>query len=446
MNPPSRPRTGASGDAPRGNAATLLETAEKHLLFHGRPFSPLIIEKAEGSYIQDITGRRILDFSSGQMCATIGHNHPVIRAALVEAGTTAIHLDSTKLSPPVIALAAELAEMLPPALQRSMFLNTGAESNEAAIRLAKLCTGGYEVVGLAGSWHGMTSGAQSSTYASGRRGYGPANAGTFPLPAPNAYRCPIRHCSKTCDKTCLRAGFELYDSWSTGAGAAVIIEPVQSAGGIVTPPRGYLAELKEKCAERGMLLIFDEAQTGLGRVGSNFAFEDESVTPDILTLSKTLGAGVPLAAVITSDAINETAREKGYGFYTSHVNDPLPALVGLAVIRLIKSEKLAARAREMGEYLGGRLRELQSRYAIIGDVRGRGLLLGVEMVRDRETREPAVDSIVKITSRCLELGLNVNKAGGSNAVWRIAPPLTITREEVDGAISIMDQALRELAC
>jgi 2,2-dialkylglycine decarboxylase (pyruvate) len=423
--------------------AELRAAAEQHLLFYGREFSDLIIARADGAYMYDLDGRAILDFSSGQMCATIGHNHLAIKLALQRSAEQVIHLDSTKLSPAVIMLARELCALLPPQLQRAMFLNTGSESNEAAIRLAKLHTGRFEIAALHGSWHGMTAGSQSSTYASGRHGYGPAIPGTFALPAPNAYRCPIRHCVDTCDGACLEVGFELFDGWSAGAGAAVIVEPIQSANGIIVPPEGYLKRLKELCAARGMLLIFDEAQTGLGRVGSHFAFETEGVVPDILTLSKTLGAGVPLAATVTSDAINADARAKKFSFYTSHVSDPMPAEVGLAVLRLIVSDKLAQRANEVGSYLWDRLTELRQRHEVIGDIRGRGLLIGVELVEDRHSRRPAHALMQQVTTRALQLGLNINKAGGANAVWRIAPPLTIEKHEIDSAIGMLDQALSE---
>ena len=423
--------------------ADLRAAAEKHLLFYGREFSDLIIARAAGSYMYDLDGRAILDFSSGQMCSTIGHNHPAIKSALQRSAEGVIHLDSTKLSPAVIMLARELCALLPPQLQRAMLLNTGSELNEAAIRLAKLHTGRFEVAALHGSWHGMTAGSQSSTYASGRHGYGPGVPGTFALPAPNAFRCPIRHCTDKCDGACLEVGFELFDGWSVGEGAAVIVEPIQSANGIIVPPEGYLRRLKELCSARGMLLIFDEAQTGLGRVGSNFAFETEEVVPDILTLSKTLGAGVPLAATVTSDAINADACAKKFSFYTSHVSDPMPAEVGLAVLRLIVSEELGKRANEIGQYLWNGLTELKQRYEVIGDVRGRGLLIGVELVEDRHSRKPAHALMQQVTDRCLQLGLNINKAGGPNAVWRIAPPLTIEKREVDDAIEMLDKALGE---
>ncbi|MBZ9719187.1 aspartate aminotransferase family protein [Mesorhizobium sp. AD1-1] len=412
-----------------------------NLLFYGRDFSETIVERASGTYIYDQNGREIIDFSSGQMCATLGHNHPVIVEAIEKSCKSVIHLDSTKLSRAVLDLAQELCQLLPAQLQKAMFLNTGAESNEAAIRLAKLHTGKFEIVGFTGSWHGMTAGAQSNTYASARRGYGPSATGNFSLPAPNCYRCPIRHCSEKCDKTCLEVGFEQFDSWSVGAAAAVIIEPVQSAGGMIVPPPGYLARLKELCEARGMILIFDEAQTGLGRVGSNFAFETEGVVPDVLTLSKTLGGGVPLAATVTGEQIADDARNKGFNFYTSHVSDPLPAEVGLAIVRLIVEESLAQKALEMGQYLTERLRELQQRFEVIGDIRGRGLLVGVELVEDRYTKRPAIDLIQRASKRCLELGLNINKAGGGNAIWRLAPPLNIEKRDIDRSVAIIEDSL-----
>lgn len=426
-----------------GQDQTTFKPDSTHLLFYGREFADTLITRADGAFIYDQSGRQIIDFSSGQMCATVGHNHPAIVSAIEQACREVIHLDSTKLSPVIIELAEELCALLPETLQKVMFLSTGSESNEAAIRLAKLHTGKFEIIALNGSWHGMTAASQSSTFASGRRGYGPPMPGIFPLPAPNCYRCPIKHCQNRCDTTCLEVGFKLYDSWTSGAGAAVIIEPIQSAGGIVVPPAGYFARLREICDARGILIIFDEAQTGLGRAGSHFAFEQHGIVPDILTLSKTLGAGLPLAATVAGGAIAEGAREKRFSFYTSHASDPLPAAVGLAVVRLLLAEHLAERAKASGEYLFALLSDLQQRYEVIGDIRGRGLLLGVELVQDRHSREPALDLIERVTKRCFELGLNINKAGGANAVWRIAPPLTIERQTIDEAVDILDRALRD---
>ena len=293
------------------------------------------------------------------------------------------------LAPEVVELCRELAALLPPQLQKVILLNTGSEANEAAIRMAKLATGGHEVVGLTASFHGLTGGAGAATYSVGRRGYGPAIPGSIAIPAPNAYRCPIRHCDDACDLSCLEVGFELIDAQRAGQPAAAIAEPILSTGGVIVPPPGYFPRLKELCEARGMLLILDEAQTAFGRVGANFAFEQDGVVPDFLAVSKTLGGGIPLAAAVTSAAIEETCYERGFVHVTSHVSDPLPAAVGLAVLEVLRREHLAERALALGARLEAGLRDLHQRYEVIGDVRGRGLLWGVELVRDRQSRRPA---------------------------------------------------------
>jgi 2,2-dialkylglycine decarboxylase (pyruvate) len=408
-------------------------------------FPPFFVERAEGSYVYDDHGRRILDFTSGQMCATLGHNHPEVVAAIHQSGESAIHLFSWLLAPQVVELCAELAALLPPQLQKVILLNTGSEANEAALRMAKLVTGRHEVVGLTASFHGLTGGAGALTYSVGRHGYGPAIPGSMAIPAPNAYRCPIRHCAEVCDLACLEVGFELVDSQSTGQPAAAIAEPILSTGGVIVPPPGYFPRLKELCEARGMLLILDEAQTAFGRVGANFAFEQDGVVPDFLAVSKTLGGGVPLAATVTSAAIEEACYERGFVHVTSHVSDPLPAAVGLAVLEVLRRERLAERALDLGERLEAGLRDLQQRYEVIGDVRGRGLLWGVELVADRQSRRPNPELGGRITGRCLELGLSMNIVSlpGLASVWRIAPPLTSSPDQIDEGLAILDQAIRE---
>jgi len=417
----------------------------RHLIRYGGEFPDFLVEQAEGSWLTTEDGRRILDFTSGQMCATLGHGHPAIAEAMREATGRVVHLFSGFLSRDVTELARELMTLLPEPLARAMFLSTGGEANEAALRLAKLHTGGHEVLAFAGSWHGMTAGAASSTYSAGRRGYGPALPGTMALPTPNPYRCPIAHCRDRCDLTCLDAGLALADAQSTGAPAAAIVEPILSAGGIVPLPEGYLARLKRHCEDRGMLLVVDEAQTALGRVGTLFAFEQHDVVPDVLTLSKTLGGGLPLAATVTSDPIEADAASKDFLHVTSHVSDPLPAAVGRAVVLTVLAEGLTERAVEMGGRLKEGLEELQTRHERIGDVRGVGLMLGVDLVADRETRAPDAAYGSAVTARCLELGLNVNviKFAGLGSVLRIAPPLTIAPGEIDTGLEILDRALAD---
>lgn len=417
----------------------------RNLIRYGGDAYPEIVDKAEGCYVWDAAGRKILDFTSGQMCATVGHNHPNIVAAIRKSCDSALHLFSGMIPRSVVQLAAALAKIVPRPLRKSMFVNTGSESNDAALKMARLYTGGFEVVGLGGSWHGVTGNAGSVSFASDRKGYGPGMPGSFVLPEPNAYRCPVRHCRDKCDRTCMQVGFEMYDMQSAGAPAAVIAEPVISAGGVIVPPEGYFAALQAEARKRGMLLIFDEAQTAFGRLGHWFAATYLAVTPDIMTVSKTLGGGVPLAGVITSDEIEEACHRRGFAFYTSHVSDPLPASVGVAVLETIEQEKLLARSREMGDYLAAGLLELQRRHEEIGDVRGMGLLRGIELVRDRETRAPFHELGALTTQRCLELGLsmNIRRRPERGSVWRIAPPLTVAPADIDLAMTIFDQALRE---
>ena len=416
-----------------------------HLIRYGGDAYPEIIDRAQGCYVWDAAGRKILDFTSGQMCATVGHNHPNIVAAIRKSCDTALHLFSGMIPRSVVQLAEALAKILPRPLSRSLFVNTGSESNDAAIKMAKLHTGGFEVLGLGGSWHGVTGNAGAVSYASDRKGYGPGMPGSFVLPEPNAYRCPVKHCRDKCDRTCMQVGLEMYDMQSAGEPAAVIAEPVISAGGVIVPPAGYFDALQAQAKKRGMLLIFDEAQTAFGRLGHWFASTQLKVTPDIMTVSKTLGGGVPLAAVITNDEVEETCHSRGFSFYTSHVSDPLPSSVGLAVLETIVHENLLERSTQMGAYLAARLAELQTRHAEIGDVRGMGLLRGIELVKDRETREPYHELGALTTERCLQLGLsmNIRRRPERGSVWRIAPPLTVTTADIDLAMTIFDQALRE---
>jgi 2,2-dialkylglycine decarboxylase (pyruvate) len=285
----------------------------------------------------------------------------------------------------------------------------------------------------------MTSGAASATYSAGRKGYGPPAPGNFAIPAPNAYRSPWG----SDWQTELDTAFDLVDRQSTGSLAACLVEPILSSGGIIDLPPGYLNRLKDKCEQRGMLLILDEAQTGVGRTGLMFAFERDGVVPDILTLSKTLGAGLPLAAVVTSAEIENLCHERGYLFFTTHVADPLPAAVGLTVLDVIQRDELVARAEELGQSMYKGLLELQEKHACIGDVRGRGLMRGVELVTDRETKTPADDLGNRVTDECLALGLHMNivQLPGMGGVIRIAPPLTITPRELEQGLAIFDEAL-----
>jgi 2,2-dialkylglycine decarboxylase (pyruvate) len=425
------------------------DSADRHLVRYSGAgaFTREIIESAAGSFLTTVDGRRILDFTSGQMSAILGHSHPEIVATVRERIGTLDHLYSGMLSRPVVELAERLAASLPDPLEKVLLLTTGAESNEAAIRMAKLVTGRHEIVSFARSWHGMTQAAASATYSSGRKGYGPSTPGNFALPTPNGYRPDFTTPEGELDwQRQLDFGFDLIDAQSVGSLAACIVEPILSSGGVLEPPPGYLAALQRKCRERGMLLILDEAQTGLCRTGTWYAFERDGVVPDILTLSKTLGAGLPLAAVVTSSDIEQTAHERGYLFFTTHVSDPLVAAVGNTVLDVLERDELDLRARELGAVLADGLRALATRHPVIGDVRGRGLLVGLELVLDRETKESSDELGGAVTRRCLELGLHMNivQLPGMGGVFRIAPPLTATDEEIALGLSILDEAIGEV--
>jgi 2,2-dialkylglycine decarboxylase (pyruvate) len=422
--------------------------ADDHLIRYGGGFTPRIIERAAGSFVYDESGSAILDFTSGQMSAVLGHSHPDIVAAVSQAIGTLSHLYSGMLSRPVVELAQRLSATLPETLTKSMLLTTGAESNEAAIKMAKLYTGNYEIVSFDRSWHGMTSGAASATFSAGRRGYGPPMPGNLTLPTPNGYRSPFRRPDGSYDwESELEYGFASVDQQSSGSLAACIIEPILSSGGIIELPFGYLRRLKEMCVERGMLLIVDEAQTGFGRTGTMYAFERDDVTPDLLTLSKTLGAGLPAAVVVTTDEIETVCHERGFLFFTTHVSDPLAATVGLTVLDVIERDGLVRRARELGTILGDRLRDLRDRYDVVGDVRGRGLLQGVELVTDKVTRSPAAELGDAVTTACLERGLHMNivQLPGMGGILRIAPPLTISEDELHLGIDRFEASLKAVA-
>ncbi|GGM74303.1 aspartate aminotransferase family protein [Lentzea pudingi] len=403
---------------------TFWDDVDRHLVRYGGTFTREIIDSASGSFLFTEDGRRVLDFTSGQMSAILGHSHPRIVETVRRQIANLDHLFSGMLSRPVVDLARRLSETLPESLSKVQLLTTGAESNEAALRMAKLVTGKHEVVAFARSWHGMTAAAAAATYSAGRKGYGPAAPGNFAIPAPSGDW-----------QAQLDLAFDLIDAQSVGSLAACIVEPILSSGGILEPPLGYFAALQAKCRERGMLLIMDEAQTGLCRTGNWYAFERDGVVPDILTLSKTLGAGLPLAAVITSAEIEAEAHARNYLFFTTHVSDPLVAAVGNTVLDVLVEERLDERAAKLGAFLRNGLEDIASHHSLVSDVRGRGLLVGLE-IADESLSAP-------ITQKCLDLGLHMNivQIPGMGGVFRIAPPLTATEEELALGLGILDEAI-----
>jgi 4-aminobutyrate aminotransferase-like enzyme len=425
----------------------VLEQDSKEYLAHvGFPFHKSIISRAQDLHIYDANNHKLQDWSSGQMSTLIGHGHPEIVTVIHESARNLDHISSLMISPPVIKLAKRLASVLPSPLSKTLFLSTGGESNEAAIKMAKFYTGKFEIVGLGASYHGMTAQAQSAQYLFGRQGHGPLMPGSHHLPAPNAYRSIFRNADGSYDwETELDYGWKTVDEASCGSLAACIVECIQSAGGMHVLPTGYLKALKTHCERRGMLLIIDEAQTGLGRTGELFAFEHDNVVPDILTLSKTLGNGIPISAVVTNPEIDRVCADRGFFFVTTHMNDPLPAAVGDKVLEIVARDNLVENARVMGLHLLEGLKKLQARYGCIGDVRGRGLMVGVELVVDRRVgKASAAPQLARhLADSTYELGLwayfSDHPVFGCS--FRFCPPITTTRELIDEALGILESAL-----
>ncbi|KAI1751511.1 pyridoxal phosphate-dependent transferase [Xylaria castorea] len=388
--------------------------ADKHLMSTGVPYSPVI------------NGREILDFTSGQMSSLLGHCHPEIVEVVKKNAAELDHLLINMITQPVVALAERLARFLPAPLEKSFFLNTGSETTEAALKMAKVFTGHFEIVAFSASYHGLTQGAASVTYSAGRKNGGPSIPGMLAFPAPYAYRSPFRKTDGSYDwETELEFGWSMIDRQSVGSLAAFIMEPILSTGGVLIPPNGYLKRMVEECKKRGMLVIMDEAQTGVGRTGKMFAFEDDGIVPDILCLSKTLGCGLPLASMST------------------HMNDPLTAAVSDKVLEIVERDNIAERAQERGEQLRAGLEDLRKKYWCIGDVRGRGLLQAIEIIADAESKAPGSDLGQLVSNKALEMGLSCNVVNlpGMGGVFRLAPPITVTADEISKGLRIIDEAL-----
>jgi 2,2-dialkylglycine decarboxylase (pyruvate) len=398
-----------------------------------------VFVSGQGSEVEDVTGKRWLDFNSGQMCAALGHNHPTITAAIREACDTLIHAHSSYFNVQEIQLAERLGRIMPPGLEKSLFLQSGSDANEAAVMIARQFTGGYEVASPHVSFHGMSDTARSLTFAGWHQGHGTLPAGSYAIVAPYCYRCPLRQTFPACNYACLDTSFELIDAQSAGRPAAVLTEPLFSAGGVIEPPPGWLKRLQELCRERGMLLILDEEQTGLGKLGTMFACDAEGVVPDMITVAKHFGGGISISAVTTTAAIEEKVVESGFINTHSHSNDPLACAAGIASLDVIEGEDMPAKARAIGDRFKGHLGALAQRYEQIGDVRGRGLLLGIELVEERHSRKPAYALGQAVYRYCFERGLIFSQRR-QGSVLRFVPPMTTSEAQLDRAAQLLDDA------
>jgi 4-aminobutyrate aminotransferase-like enzyme len=417
--------------------------ADKYIMNTGANFLPTIIARAKGTRLYDVNNKVLLDFTSGQLSAFLGHSHPEIVEVVRKYIGELDHLMSQMISIPVVDLAEKLAGILPAPLEKSFFLSTGSESVEAAIKMAKCASRKFEIVAFSASYHGVTHGVASATYCLGRKQGNPLMPGQFAFPAPNGYRSPFRKPDGSYDwETEMDFGWSMIDQQSVGSLAAFVFEPILSSGGIIEPPKGYLKRMSIECKKRGMLLIADEAQTGLGRTGEMFAFQRDDIVPDILALSKNIGCGLALSSVSTTPEIAKLAVDGGFLWVTTHYNDPLTCAVGSKVIEIVLRDNIVQQAKERGDQLRKGLLHLQDKYWCIGEVRGRGLLQGMEIISDPLTKASGVEIGAAVSEKAFELGLSsqIMAIPGLCGVFRMAPPVTVSAEEIEEGLMILDRS------
>jgi taurine--2-oxoglutarate transaminase len=412
---------------------------------------PIPVAGAEGRYFWDYDGRRYLDFASQLVNVSLGHQHPKVIAAIKEQADRLTTIGPMMANEKRSELARLLAEVTPGNLTMSFFTNGGAEANENAIKLARWYTGRNKIVARYRSYHGATAGAITATGDPRRWAAEPGIPGVVRILDPYTYRCPAGHpdpCPVCTGEPHLE---EILQYEGPQTVAAVILETITGTNGVIVPPDGYLQSVREVCDRHGIVLICDEVMAGFGRTGKWFACEHWDVVPDILTVAKGINSGyVPLGAMVISEPIAEWVRDKYFAGGLTYSGHPLACAAGVASIEAFREEGIVENSAELGAVLGERLTELAERHASIGDLRGRGLFYGVELVRDRETREPLVP--FNATGEAFAPMAKVAKAAAEKGVylmthWNViivAPPLTITREELDEGLAVLDEVL-ELA-
>jgi 4-aminobutyrate aminotransferase len=406
---------------------------------------PLAVARAEGAMVEDVDGNRFLDFMGGIAVAATGHAHPTVVAAIREAAGRFLHIcGSDFYYDGFAALCERLAALAPGTSPKRVFLtNSGAEAVESAIKLARHSTRRPALVAFTGAFHGRTYGAMSLTASKVRQreGFGPFLPEVYHVPYADPFRCEHGRGAKGCTAECAR--FIESDLFARriapGDVAAIFVEPVQGEGGYIVPPRGWLRALRDLCDRHGILLVADEVQCGVGRTGRMFACEYEGVEPDILTTAKGLGSGMPIGAIVMKESI---MRWQAGAHGSTFGGNPVCCAAALATLDIVERD-LLPQVPAMGERLIAGMRRLAERHRVIGDVRGLGLMIGVELVKDRETREPAPEVVTALVRAAFSRGLLLLGAGKSTL--RLAPPLVIDAVDVDTALGIIDECLAEVS-
>jgi 4-aminobutyrate aminotransferase-like enzyme len=403
---------------------------------------PLVADRGSMQYVWDIEGRRYLDFFGGILTISVGHANPKVTGGLKAQIDKLQHLSTLYPNEAIVALAEKLAQITPGALQSSFFTNSGSEANEAAILLARMATGCYDVIALRHAYAGGSSLAKSVTGQAPWRKAGVVSVGIAHAISPYCYRCPLGLNYPDCEVACAHDVQNLIETGTSGQIAAFMAEPIQGVGGFITPPPEYFKIVFKAVKKYGGLFIADEVQTGFGRTGKNwFGIEHWEVTPDIMTCAKGMANGAPVGATITTKEL--AASYQGLTISTFGGN-PVTSVAARATIEVIEQEKLLENADTVGAYFRGKLEQLQEKYPLIGDVRGKGLMQGLELVKDRSTKEPAPEATAQLLERTRDHGLLVGKGGLHGNVIRLSPMLNIGKSDVDEAVRALDKSLAEV--
>jgi 4-aminobutyrate aminotransferase len=402
---------------------------------------PLVIARGDGALVEDVDGNVFLDCTAGIAVASTGHSHPDVVRAIIDQAGKFLHMSGTDFYyEPQVRLGEELSAIAPmPGPHRTFFANSGTEANEAALKLAKYYTKRQNILAFLGAFHGRTMGSLSLTASkpAQRRGFAPFVPGVYHAPYPNCYRCPVNATPAACAAECLRFIEEqiFVHLVSPDEVAAIVVEPIQGEGGYIVPPDVFHQRLRALASRYGMLLIVDEVQSGMGRTGKMFAIEHTGVAPDVVTAAKGIASGLPLGvATAASDVISWPPGTHASTFG----GNPVACAAALATIKLLR-DSLIRNAEVVGAYLLAGTKALMDRHPIIGEVRGRGLMIGIELVRDRTTKERATTERDRVVRECFTRGLLVLGAG-PNAI-RLSPPLVLTKEQADTAVRLLDESL-----
>jgi 4-aminobutyrate aminotransferase-like enzyme len=403
----------------------------------------LVIGDASGALVRDVDGNVFVDFSSGIVVANLGHSPRSVVDALREESGRLMHFFDFA-TPPRAAFFEALARTLPPSLQTLQMYTTGAEAVEAAMRLAKAYTGRYEFISFYGAWHGRTLGAMSLMGGFPlKHGYGPFPPGVSHSPNAYCYRCPLGLERESCEDACARFIDRLYEQATERELAAVIIEPVQGVGGVIVHSQEFLAHLRDFCDRTGALLIFDEVLTGVGRTGTMWAFEHSGVLPDVLIAGKGLASGYPVSLIASRREVLDAMPfgRPGAGAST-FASGNLACAAGAATLALLEDGKVLDNARRVGAAMLTALRGLQDRHPILGDVRGQGMLMALELVADRQTKEPVDPAVAR--ELLVALARRGVLAAGGGHILRITPPLVIDEKLALRGLDLVDDALSEV--